>query len=292
MRTQQQRLSTRIWLWISHDVKRRSDARYCCSHVCKQAQVCHDSMKALFNSDKRCSHTADAADEHMYDWVSSEIRQPARNLNDAKGCAILRLILDRLMRSILLNVTYVDPGANLPVLHPSPCLKHLSRRPFLHGSSRSRSSPVLRNRRLFCRPIEIEAKPGASSSWCWGVHCKRKILYKLKNFSLKSLAARLSGLLFNLSSECRVFRFSRRKREKSKKKTAPLLFFSTAAHSDSAVVYPSFVVQKARNRLTVRYSSLSARCAMLRGINNHLKEPIMCTLLYNSTENRLLECYS
>ena len=50
-------------------------------------------------------------------------------------------------------------------------------------SCRSRSSPVLRNWRLFCRPIE--AKPGASSSWCWGVHGKHKILYKLKNSSLK-----------------------------------------------------------------------------------------------------------
>ena len=77
--------------------------------------------------------SADAANEHIYGWVSSEIRQPAQNLNDAKGCAILRLILDRWMRSILLNVTIVDPDANLPVLHPSPCLKHLSRRPFLHG---------------------------------------------------------------------------------------------------------------------------------------------------------------
>ena len=85
-------------------------------------------------------------------------------------------------------------------------------------SSRSRSSPVLRNRRVFCRPIE--AKPGASSSWCWGVQRKRKILYKLKNSSLKGFAARLSGLPFRLSSECRVFRFSRNKRAKLKKKTA------------------------------------------------------------------------
>ena len=126
-------------------------------------------MKAPFHSDKRCSHTADAADEPIYGWVSSEIRQPARHLNDAKACAILRLILDRWMRCILLNVTIVDPDANLLVLHPSPCLKHLSRR--------------LRNRRLFCRPTE--GKPGAWSSWCWGVHRKRKILYKLKKSCLK-----------------------------------------------------------------------------------------------------------
>ena len=133
MRTQQQRVPTRIWYWISHDVKRRSDARCCWRSVRKGAQVCHDLMQAPFHSDKRCSHTADAADEHIYGWVSSEIRQPASNLNDAKGCAILRLILDRWMRSILLNVTMVDPDANLPVLHPSPCLKYLSRRPFFHG---------------------------------------------------------------------------------------------------------------------------------------------------------------
>ena len=133
MRTQQQRLATRIWYWISHDVKRRSDARYCWRSVRKQAQVCPDPMKVPFHSDKRCSHTADAADEQILGWVSSEIRQPARYLNDAKGCAILRLILDCWMRSILLNVTIVDPDTNLPVLHPSPCLKHLSRRPFLHG---------------------------------------------------------------------------------------------------------------------------------------------------------------
>ena len=134
MRTQQQRLPTRIWYWISHDVKRRSDARYCWRSVRKQAQVCHDPIKAPFRSDKRCSHTAGAADEHIYGWVSSEIRQPARNLNDAKGCAILRLIPDPWMRSMLLNVTIVESDANLPVLHPSPCLKLLSRRLFLHGS--------------------------------------------------------------------------------------------------------------------------------------------------------------
>ena len=153
-------------------------------------------------------------------------------------------------------------------------------------SSGSLSSPVLRNRRLFCRPIE--AKPGASSSWCWGMHRKRKILYKLKASSLKWLVARLPGLLLNLRSECRVFRFSRNKLAKSKKKTAPLLFFSMAAHSDSAMVNPCSVAQKARNRLTVRSSSLFAQYGMLRGMNNHLKESKMCILLYNSTKNRLL----
>ena len=107
-------------------------------------------MNAPFRSHKRCSHTADATDEHIYGWVSFEIWQPARNLNDAKGFAILRLILDRWMRSILLNVTIVDSDANLPVLHPLPCLKHLSRRPFLHGflaqpqqSCFARPAPVL-----------------------------------------------------------------------------------------------------------------------------------------------------
>ena len=60
----------------------------------------------------------------------------------------------------------------------------------------------MRNRRLLCRPIE--AKPGASLSWCWSVHRKRKIFYKLKNSSLKSFAARLSGRRFSLNSECRV----------------------------------------------------------------------------------------
>ena len=68
-------------------------------------------MKDSFCSDKRCSHTADATHVHIYSGVSSEIRQPARNLNDAKGCAILRLILDSWMPSILLNVTIVDPDA-------------------------------------------------------------------------------------------------------------------------------------------------------------------------------------
>ena len=90
-------------------------------------------MKPPFHSHKRCSHTANAADEHIYVWVSFEIRQPARNLSGAKGCAILRLILDRWMRSILLKVTIVDRDANVPVLHPWPCLKYLSRGPFLHG---------------------------------------------------------------------------------------------------------------------------------------------------------------
>ena len=80
-------------------------------------------MKARFHSDKLCSHTADAADDHIYVWVSSEIQQPARNLNDAKACAILRLIVDLWMRSKLLDVTIVVPDANLPVLHPTPYFK-------------------------------------------------------------------------------------------------------------------------------------------------------------------------
>ena len=73
MRTQQQRFPTRIRYWISHDVKGRPDARYCCRFVHKQAQICHDPMKAPSHFDKRCSHTANAADEHIYVWVSSEI---------------------------------------------------------------------------------------------------------------------------------------------------------------------------------------------------------------------------
>ena len=103
-------------------------------------------MKGPFHSHKRCSCTADAANEHIYMWVSSEIRQPARNLNDAKGCAILSLILQRWMRSILLNVTIVNPDANLPVRHPSACLKHLSRGPFLHSffSQPQQSCPAQR----------------------------------------------------------------------------------------------------------------------------------------------------
>ena len=132
MRTQQQRFPTRIRYWISHNVKGRPDAPYCCRSVRKQAQIPHDPINAPFHSHKRRSHTVDAADEHIYVWVSSEIRQRARNLNDAKGCAILRLILDRWMRSILLNVTNVGPDANLPVLHPSPCRKHLPCGPLLH----------------------------------------------------------------------------------------------------------------------------------------------------------------
>ena len=101
-------------------------------------------MKAPFHSHKRCSHTAKAADEHICAWVSSEILQAARNLNDTKGCATLRLILNRSMRSILLNVATVNPDSNLPVFHPSPCLKHLSCRPFLHSflSQPQRSCPV------------------------------------------------------------------------------------------------------------------------------------------------------
>ena len=119
-------------------------------------------MKAPFHSDKRCSHTADAADEHIYGWMSSEIRQPARNLNNAKGCAILRLILDRWMRSILLNVTIVDPDANLPVLSPSPCIQHLSRRSFLHGllaepqqSCSAQPAPVLPTNRGNTRGVLV-----------------------------------------------------------------------------------------------------------------------------------------
>ena len=119
-------------------------------------------MKAPFRSDKRCSHTADATNEHIYGWVSSEIRQPARNLNDAKGCANLPLILDRWMRSILLNVTIVDPDANVPVLHPSPCLKHLSRRTFLYGflaqpqqSCSAQPGPVLPTNRGKTRAVLV-----------------------------------------------------------------------------------------------------------------------------------------
>ena len=118
MRTQQQWFPTRTRYWISHDVKGRPDARYCCRSVRKQAQICHDARKAPFHSRKRCSHTAYAADEHIYVWVCSKIRQPARNLNDAKGYAILRLILDRRMRSILLNVW----GAPLEALRWNPPL--------------------------------------------------------------------------------------------------------------------------------------------------------------------------
>ena len=126
MRTQQQRCPTRTRYWLSHDVKGRPDARCCCRSFRKQAQIWHNPMKVPFHSDKRCSHT-------VYVWVSSEIRQPAPYLIDAKGCAILRLILDRWMRSILLNVTIVDLDAKLPVLHPTPCFKHLSRAPLLHS---------------------------------------------------------------------------------------------------------------------------------------------------------------
>ena len=36
------------------------------------------------------------------------------------------------MQSILLNIAILDPDANLPVLHPAPCFKHLSRGPLFH----------------------------------------------------------------------------------------------------------------------------------------------------------------
>ena len=42
-----------------------------------------------------CSHIADVADEYIYGWVSSEVRQPARNLNDTRHGANLGLILGR-----------------------------------------------------------------------------------------------------------------------------------------------------------------------------------------------------
>ena len=129
MRSQQQRFPTRIRYWISHDVKRRPHAQYWRWSVHKQAQIYYYPTDAPFHSDQRCRHIADAADEHIYGLVSSKVRQPARNLNDAKRCAILRLILDRWMRSILLNVAIIDPHANLPVLHPTQCFKHLSLRP-------------------------------------------------------------------------------------------------------------------------------------------------------------------
>ena len=133
MRSQQQRFSARIRYWMLHDVKRHPDAPYWRSSVCKQAQICYYPREARFHSDQRCSHIADAADEHIYGWLSTEVRQPARNLNNAKHCAFLQLILDRWMRSILLNVEIVHPDANLPVLHPTPCFKNLSRGPLLHS---------------------------------------------------------------------------------------------------------------------------------------------------------------
>ena len=71
MRSQQERFPTSIRYWISHDVKRWVDARYWRWSVRKEARICHEPTKAPFHSDKRCSHTADAADEHIYGWVSS-----------------------------------------------------------------------------------------------------------------------------------------------------------------------------------------------------------------------------
>ena len=115
--------------------------------------------------------------------MSSEIPQPAQDLNDEKGCAILRLILDRLMRSILLNVTIVDPDANLPVVHLSPFLKHLSRGPFLYGflaepqqSCPAQPAPVLPTNRGKTRGVLVLVLEFASQG---------KILYKLKNSALK-----------------------------------------------------------------------------------------------------------
>ena len=66
------------------------------------------------------------------------------------------------MRSMLLNVAIVNPDANLP----PPIQHHVSRifpadRCFI-VSFRSRGSPVVRNQRLFSRPIAL--KLGASSS--------------------------------------------------------------------------------------------------------------------------------
>ena len=66
MHSQQQRFPTSIGYWISHNVKRRPDARYWRWSVRQQAQICHDPTKAPFHSDKRCSHTAHAADEHIH----------------------------------------------------------------------------------------------------------------------------------------------------------------------------------------------------------------------------------
>ena len=133
MRSQPQRFSTRTQDWMSHDVKRRPDARYLRWCVRKQAQICYYPTEAPFHSDQRCSHIADAADEHSYGWVSSEVRQPARNLHNAQRCATLRLILDRWMRSILPHIAIVDPDANLSVLDPTPSFKHLSRGPLFHS---------------------------------------------------------------------------------------------------------------------------------------------------------------
>ena len=126
MRSQQQRSPTRIRYWISQDVKRRPDARYWRWSVGKQAQICYYPTEAAFHSEQRCSHIANAADEHISGWVSSDVRQSAKNLNDPKRSAFLRPTLDCWMRFILRNVAIVDPDANLPVLHPTSCFKHPS----------------------------------------------------------------------------------------------------------------------------------------------------------------------
>ena len=49
----------------------------------------HDPITAPSHSDKRYTHTAEAGNKHIYGWVSSEIRQPAQNRNDAKRCVIV-----------------------------------------------------------------------------------------------------------------------------------------------------------------------------------------------------------
>ena len=129
----QQWFPTRIQYWISHYVKRRPNARYWRWSVRKQAQICYHPTEAPFHSDQRCNHVADAANEHIYGRVSSEVQQPARKDNDVKRCAMLRLNMEHLMRSILLNVAIVDPDANLLVPHPTACLKHLCRGRLLHS---------------------------------------------------------------------------------------------------------------------------------------------------------------
>ena len=98
MRSQQQRFPTSSRYRISHDVKQRPDAQYWRSSVREHSQICFYFSRARFHSDQRCSHIADAANEHIFGWVSSEVRQPARNPDGAKRCAILRLSLDRWMR--------------------------------------------------------------------------------------------------------------------------------------------------------------------------------------------------
>ena len=66
MCTQQQRFPTKIRYWISHDVRRLQDAMYWRWSVRKQAKICYYSAEATFHSDQRCSHIANAADEHIY----------------------------------------------------------------------------------------------------------------------------------------------------------------------------------------------------------------------------------